>query len=128
MSKIKEIRLDEETTFFVQVVDDEDEVEWLDSSTEQEESGGLIRAGRREESLTKRVSVSMTDALTAVYPVIEKVVEKFRAIDPSECRVSFGLKVHGNVGVVLVSEVGVEAQLKVTLRWRKPKAKKQKTS
>ncbi|MBF0108376.1 MAG: hypothetical protein HQL76_04285 [Magnetococcales bacterium] len=122
MGRIVEIKLDENSTFFAEVADDE--VVLLDDPSGQGESGPVFRG---EKTLSNKVSTTVMEALETVQPVVQRVVDRFRASDPSECRVSFGLKLHGKVGVAFISEGGAEAQLKVTLRWRKPRTKKAKT-
>ena len=103
MSKIVKIRLDEQTTFYAEV---------------EEMPAGLHRAAVSPSDTAKQVAATVTEGLVSLRPVIQKVMETFRDLGPEECQVEFGLKISGEVGI-FVSKGGAEAQIKVTMKWKR---------
>ncbi|MBF0145603.1 MAG: hypothetical protein HQL84_03920 [Magnetococcales bacterium] len=101
MSNIVKVQLDEETTFYAEV--------------EDRPENGLQQAS---PSMTEQVSATVSEGLASMRPVVQKVMETFRDLGPEECQVEFGLKINGEVGI-FVSKGGAEAQIKVTMKWKR---------
>ncbi len=82
--------------------------------------GAIVRSARPSE-VVATLGVSFQAALGRVQPMAQAVVAKFRdlAEPPEEVCVEFGLKVGVDAGLVVAHTSG-EANLKVTLRWRRP--------
>ena len=67
----------------------------------------------------KKASKSFKKALAAVKPIAETLIEKCTGLSkrPQEIEVEFGIKMNAEAGVV-VATTGVEANFKVTLKWK----------
>lgn len=114
MSRIIEMRMDDQTTFFAEV---EEGVETPPAARAGKRRDGLFLASPQDE-VPQRVATSVTNALDAMKPMLGKVKETLHAMGPEEYQVEFGLKLNGEVGI-FVSKGGAEAHIKVTMKWKK---------
>jgi hypothetical protein len=108
---IYELKADPKTEVVVEV-DPED-------LATQEREGGLERVGRGEE-LTLRAGKKFEEAIEQIGPIANAVLAKMTGIAQSvnEVQVDFGVKLNAKWGVVVSG--GVDVDLKVALKWKKP--------
>lgn len=113
MSRIVNLHLDNQTTFFAEV-DEEQEI--MSAGGMVVPRDGLVYAAGGE-GVSEGVTRTVAGAMESMRPVIGKVLETVRALGPEECQVEFGLKLNGEVGI-FVSKGGAEAHIKVTMKWK----------
>lgn len=96
-----------------------EENEYIIVEVEEPEIGGLVRAARPGEIITK-ASQSFEESLEKVKPAANAIIMKLRSLhdQPDEIKVEFGLKLSADAGAVVAS-AGVEANYTVTLKWKK---------
>ena len=87
---------------------------------DEPEVGGPVRAGR-ETDLQEKARLTFEQALVTVRPAAEAIIARLRNLTdpPDQIGVEFGLKLNGTAGAIIAS-VGVEANYKVTLTWKRP--------
>ncbi len=88
---------------------------------EEPELGGLVRASRTDEVITK-AKQTLEKSLENVKPAAQFVIAQLRKLHdaPDEIQISFGLKLSAEAGAVLAS-AGAEANYNVVLKWTKEK-------
>jgi len=88
---------------------------------EPEPEGGVVRAARPGE-IVARSQQTFEQALEKVKPAAGLVIQKLRSLSdpPDEIDVEFGLKLSAEAGAALLAAAGVEANYRITLRWKKP--------
>lgn len=86
---------------------------------DEPEEVGTVRVGRVGDKI-EEAKETLEQALSNLEPVAKAVINKIRGLvdAPDEISVEFGLKLSGNVGVILAS-ASVEANYKVSLKWKK---------
>lgn len=105
MKKLVEFPLEDGTSILVEV----DEVE----------AGGVVKASRGSETIAK-AQKTFEEAMDKVKPAASAIIAKIRSLSdsPDEVEVEFGLKLSAEAGA-FVASAGVEANYKVTLKWKK---------
>src|SRR6266487_7195473 len=103
MKRLIEFPLDDGTSMLVEV--------------EEPEEGGLVKASRAGEVITK-AQQTLGEALEKVKPAAQYVILQLRKLhdSPDEIQVAFGLKLSADAGAVLAS-TGTEANYTITLKW-----------
>ncbi len=83
-----------------------------------EPAGGMVRAGRPVEIVTK-AGQTFEAALEKIKPAAAAIITKLRSLSdpPDEVEVEFGVKMNTEAGV-FIAAVGAEANYKVTLKWK----------
>jgi hypothetical protein len=86
---------------------------------EPEPEGGIVRAARPDEVIV-RAQLTFNQALEKIRPAAGAIIQKLRSLSdpPDEIDVEFGLKLSAEAGA-FVASAGVDANYKVTLKWRK---------
>src|SRR5258707_15831798 len=86
---------------------------------DEPETGGTTRASRRPGEIAEEAKETFEQALSKIRPATEKVITTLRelAYKPDEIEMEFGFNMSAVAGVVIAS-AGVEANYKVTLRWK----------
>jgi hypothetical protein len=89
---------------------------------DEREEGGYERAARAPE-LAQKVGETFEAALEKIGPITRAVIAKLRSLSDNvtEVDVEFGLKMDAKAGVLLASG-GVEANFKVSLKWKRKEA------
>ena len=107
MKRLVEFPLEDGSTIMVEV-------------DEPERAGGTTRVSRGGEKTVEKANQSFEAALDKVKPTANAVISKLRDLydPPDEISVEFGLKLSAKAGVFLAA-AGVEANYKVTLKWKK---------
>ena len=91
-------------------------------------AGRTLRGGRQKEpELPAETEKSVTSVLKSMTPKVKTVLDTFRAANPDEVTVEFGLKLGKKVGVVLAEGSG-EVNFKVALKWIKNQPPKDQTA
>jgi len=105
MKRLIEFPLDDGTSMLVEV--------------EEPEEGGLVKASRAGEVITK-AQQTLGEALEKVKPAAQYVILQLRKLHDSndEIQVAFGVKLSADAGAVLAA-AGAEANYTVTLKWAK---------
>ena len=87
------------------------------------ETPGMVPAARGK-GVPEKARQSFEAALDKIRPAAQVIIKKLRALHdpPDEIEVEFGLKMNAEAGAV-VAAAGVEANYKVTLTWKREKAK-----
>ena len=78
--------------------------------------------------VTEKARQSFEAAIDRVKPAAEVIVQKLRSLakEPDELELEFGLKMDAEAGAIFAS-VGVEANFKVTMTWKKESESKKET-
>jgi hypothetical protein len=95
---------------------------YIESTETPKGASGLIPAGRAAEHAAEATAVSFESAVDAVRKMAVALSQNLQAgfvQPPEELSVSFGLKVSGELGALVVSRGGMEANYNVSLRWRR---------
>jgi hypothetical protein len=105
MKHLVEFPLEDGTTILVEVDDPE--------------TGSVVRSGRAGDAVAKSQK-TFEEAMDKVKPAASAIIAKIRSLHdaPDEVEVEFGLKMSADVGA-FVASAGVEANYKVTLKWKK---------
>lgn len=88
-------------------------------------TGGLIPASREDTS--ERANLSFERSFTAVRKMAATMLKDLRegfSQEPEEVSITFGLKASAEMGDLIVSRGGMDANFGVTLRWRSGKKDK----
>lgn len=90
---------------------------------DETEAGGVVRASRAGDAVQK-AQKTFEDAMDKVRPAASAIIAKIRGLhdSPDEVEVEFGLKLSADAGA-FVASAGVEANYKVTLKWKKDENK-----
>ncbi len=109
MKRLIEFPLEDGSTILVEV-------------DEAESARGTLRVDRggRDDKTVEKANQTFETALDTVKPTANAVISKLRDLydPPDEISVEFGLKLSAEAGVVLAA-AGIEANYKVTLKWKK---------
>lgn len=84
--------------------------------TDEDESG-VVKAGLGDT--IERAGGIFEQAIENARKSAMVIVDKMRELGPDEVEVTFGLKVSGELGNIVVAKAGVEANYSVKLRWKK---------
>jgi len=105
MKHLVEFPLEDGTTILVEVDDSE--------------TGSVVRSGRVGDVVSKSQK-TFEEAMDKVKPAASAIIAKIRSLHdaPDEVEVEFGLKMSADAGA-FVASAGVEANYKVTLKWKK---------
>lgn len=76
---------------------------------------GSVKAGRPGD-VAERAEKTFEDALAALRPATNAVMNQLRDLHPDEATVEFGVKLDTKAGAFLAS-AGASANFKVTLKW-----------
>ena len=87
---------------------------------EPEPEGGVVRVSRLGE-IAAKASQTFEDTLEKIKPAAQAIIAKLRGLSdpPDEVGVEFGIKLSGEIGVVV--SAGVEANYTITLKWKQEK-------
>lgn len=100
-------------------------VVYIESADSPKGSSGLIPGMRGDAS--DQAALSFEKSVTAVRKMAATMINSMRegfAEQPEEVQINFGLKASGELGSLVVSRGGMEANYNVSLRWRSEKAEK----
>jgi len=90
---------------------------------ETEELGGVVRAANKPgEPIPSKLNFKQ--AFASVRSSIKEVMAEFDDLHVEEAEIKFGLKSIGEAGIFAIGKVGGEMNYEVTLKWKKPEAKK----
>ncbi|MEJ5241755.1 MAG: CU044_2847 family protein [Anaerolineales bacterium] len=86
--------------------------------TEVAEGSGMVRVSR--EGVPEKARQTFEAALEKIRPAAQVIIQKLRALHdaPDEITVEFGLKMSAEAGAI-VAAGGLEANYKVTLKWKR---------
>jgi hypothetical protein len=86
---------------------------------EPETSGNLERLASPSEVIAKATR-PFEEAMDKIKPVANAIIAKLRSLSdpPHEMEVEFGLKMSAEAGAI-VAATGIEANYKVTLKWKR---------
>jgi hypothetical protein len=91
----------------------------------EEEAGGIVRASRGPgEAITTRAKKSFSDALKDVKTQAKLLIKEVEDLHVTEAEIKFGINTVGEVGNLAIGKLGVGVNYEVTLKWKKPEAKK----
>ena len=80
-------------------------------------SGDLVLASADPEKLADRTRLSLEEALGNLKPSLQKIVHLLRELSPDETVVEFGLKIGGEVGIVIARGTA-EVNFTVRMSWK----------
>jgi hypothetical protein len=80
-------------------------------------SGDLVLASADPEKLADRTRFTLEEALGNLKPSLQKIVHLLRELSPDETVVEFGLKIGGEVGVVIARGTA-EVNFTVRMSWK----------
>jgi len=88
--------------------------------SEVDAGGPVVRGGLNPRDVVVRASTSFDDAIRAMRQPLASVISSLGELPsgPDEVEVSFGLRLSGELGVI-VTKAGAEANFPVTLRWQR---------
>lgn len=103
---------------------------YVETTDSPKGTSGLIPGSRGAEQAADQAAVSFEKSAGAVRKMASALLEQFRADQPDEVSINFGLKASGELGNLIVARGGMEANFNVSIRWRKPdeKEKEEETS
>jgi len=86
---------------------------------DEPETGGTTRASRRPGEIAEEAKETFEQALSKIRPATERVIHTLCELvyKPDEIEMEFGFNMSAEAGVVIAS-ASVEANYKVTLRWK----------
>jgi hypothetical protein len=89
-----------------------------DPESQQEDGAGIQRVARGDR-LEIQAKERFEQALDHIKPIARAVMERVRGIGESlsEVEVAFGVKLHTKWGVIITG--GIDADLKITLKWNR---------
>ncbi len=96
---------------------------YIESAETPKGASGLIPGGRGEH-VNEQGAISFDKSVDGIRKMAAALIENLRsgfAEQPDEVSVSFGLKASADVGNLVVSRGGMEANYNVSLRWREDK-------
>lgn len=92
---------------------------YIETGDQPRGASGLLPPGKGDHPSTQEV-VSFDDSVAAVRKMAEAMVqqlrEKFQG-PPDEVQINFGIKASAEVGGIIVSRSGMEANFNIMLRW-----------
>ena len=80
-------------------------------------SGDLVLASTDPEKLADRTRLTLQEALENLKPSLQKIVHLLRELSPDETVVEFGLKIGGEMGV-LIAKGTAEVNFSVRMSWK----------
>ena len=80
-------------------------------------SGDLVLALTDPEKLADRTRLTLQEALENLKPSLQKIVHLLRELSPDETVVEFGLKIGGEMGV-LIAKGTAEVNFSVRMSWK----------
>ena len=89
---------------------------------EEPESSGVERVGFSSGRLVVKAGLTFEDALARVMPMTNNIIKQLRRLETpaDELEIKFGLKLNAEVGVILTSVGGGEANYEITLKFKQP--------
>jgi hypothetical protein len=111
MATYMKFELEDGTTVFIETADT------------PKSAGGLIPSRSAAETAAQ-AGISFEKAVDGVKKMAAAMMQQFQtgfSQQPSEIAINFGLKAAGELGSLVVSRGGVEANYNVSLRWSKDK-------
>jgi hypothetical protein len=82
-----------------------------------ETSGDLVLASADPERLADRSRLTLEEAFGKLKPSLQKIVHQLRELSPAETVVEFGLKIGGEMGVVIARGTA-EVNFTVRMSWK----------
>jgi hypothetical protein len=90
----------------------------------------LVVSGNAAEHVPRLASVAdiakvandVTDALAPIRALSERLLEVFRAAQPSELTVEFGVELGGKAGIPFITQGSAKANFQVQLKWKPDRA------
>ncbi len=101
---------------------------YIESAETPKGASGLI-PGNRGDHMTEQGAISFDKSIDGIRKMAAVLIENLRSgfvEQPDEVSVSFGLKASADVGNLVVSRGGMEANYNVSLRWREDKEENDK--
>ncbi len=80
-------------------------------------SGDLVLASADPEKLADRTRLTLEEALGNLKPSLQKIVHLLRELSPDETAVEFGLRIGGEIGVVIARGTA-EVNFTVRMSWK----------
>lgn len=87
---------------------------------------GFVKSGAEARDAADKASQAFDASLDSVRQSANVLLEKLNGLSqkPDELEVTFGLKVSGELGQLVVAKGGADANYHVVLRWRQPRPEK----
>lgn len=82
-----------------------------------ETPGDLVLASADPEKLADRSRLTLEEAFGKLKPSLQKIVHQLRELSPAETVVEFGLKIGGEMGVVIARGTA-EVNFTVRMSWK----------
>jgi len=82
-----------------------------------EVSEDLVLASTEPDKVADRARVTLDEALTRLKPSLHKVVDLLKELAPDETEVEFGLKIGGEIGVIIAKGTA-EVNFAIRMSWK----------
>ncbi len=108
---------------------DDGTIVYVESTDTPRGSSGLIPPGRPGEQAAEQSAVSFDKSVQTIRKMATSLMENLQAgfaEAPEEVGINFGLKASNDLGALVVSRGGMEANFNVSLRWRHKEEEKEK--
>jgi hypothetical protein len=105
---------------------DDGTIVYLESTDSPKGASGLIPGGREHAEMA---AVSFDQSVASIRKMAVTLMQNLRSgfsEQPDEVGVSFGIKASGEIGNLVISRGGMEANYNVSLRWRNKDKEKEK--